>query len=214
MPENPPQTPDEEREQRVEERAERLAEHVEEQATAQTARVEERAEKLAEHQAEERVGHRVEERADQRADVKSELVEITEAIGTLINRMDTNIPADKVQSVLDAALSEERRDRKRMKNTLLGAVLVAIAFGGGGWLQSRDNGQGIIAAKKVASYVENCLQHPEKLSIEQKKEQCGAASASGQAGFVNYLNCAFLIMPEDRTEQLLKKCASDAFQSR
>lgn len=209
MTENPPtpdQTPDEARVQRAEEVAERLAEKVEQTAHAQTERVEERAAKLAEHQAEERVEHRVEERAEGRADIKSELSEITAAIGELVDHMDRSIPADRVQAVLDAALAEERRDRQKLKWQIVSPVLIAIVVAGGAWIQSRDNGQGIAAAKKVATYVERCLQgKTEGLTPAQITEECGT-QGDGSEAVLKVVFCVLQHEIGDRPNTLLGEC--------
>jgi hypothetical protein len=211
MTENPPtpeQTPEEAWEQRSEERAERLAEKVQEDAHAQTVRVEERAEKLVEQHAKDRVV----ERAEGRADVRSELAEITAAIGTLIDHMDQSIPADRVQAVLDAALQEERTSRKRLAVAVIGPIVVVFVFVLMSLVQSRSNGDLLENASKVAGYVENCLQHPEKLTLEQKTDLCGAGINS-QGFFISYLNCAFILPLAERTEARLSSCVTKAVEA-
>jgi hypothetical protein len=197
-----------------EELAEQLADKVEEAAHAQTARVEKRAEELAEHQAEQRIVQRVGERADQRADVQGELIGITEAIQTLIDHMDQSLPEERVQKVLDAALAEERRSRTRLLWTILSPIMVTIIVAGGAWWQSKANGEGIIASKKVAAYVENCLQHPDRLTPEERAEQCGREGNGAAAlvkGLLASINCSLLIGPDDRTKANLDSCAEQSF---
>lgn len=150
-------------------------------------------------------------RADEaRAGMSAELHEITTAVNTLIHHMDTSLPEERVQRVLDAALAEERRGRERLKWTILSPIIVAIIVAGGGWLQSRDNGDLLSDAKVTANYVRHCLQKKtDGFTPAQITEECGDPSA-GSIFFVTYLNCVFPLPIAERTEAKMNGCVAKA----
>lgn len=146
-------------------------------------------------------------RADQaRAGMSAELHDITQAVNTLIEHMDTSLPEERVKKVLDAALAEERRGRKRLMWTILSPVIIAIIVAGGAWIQSRSNGDTLSEAKTTADYVRHCLQHKtDGLTPEQVKAECGDPTG-GQAFFVTYLNCVLKQPIEQRNDAYLNGC--------
>lgn len=200
-----PQSPEDEAR---DERAEVLAEKVKDEAAAVTERVEQRAEALAERQAEERVEHRVEERIDQRADIQSGLTDITAAISTLIDHMDQSLPEERVQALLDTAISDARTGRRRLIISILSPVLIILAVVIGQVFQTEQVKDSAKNSAATADYVRGCIQHPERLTPEERRQLCGEPTGSGF--FVNYLNCVFLIVPEDRTEANLNDCVATA----
>ena len=215
---NRPQTPDEEER---DERAAALAEEVKQEADAVTERVERRAEALEERRAgqaealeERRVEHRLEERIEQRSDLKDELHNITEAIGLLVSHMDQSLPEERVKQMADAVLAEERLGRKRLTTKIVGFLVVILLLLLSSLIQSASNARTLNEAKKVSVYVENCLQHPERLSVEERAEECGGGD-NGTVQAVRRLlvsiNCSLLISPEARTEANTNACAAKAF---
>lgn len=173
-------------------------------------RIEQRADKLAEHEAEQHVERRVEERVDQRADIKSELQGITAAIDLLIQRMDHTIPEERLQQLTEAVLSEERLSRQRLATKIIGFLAVILVLVTSGLLQSAANGRTLKEASTVADYVRDCLVQNTQLSPAEMAERCGDTTKT-QTGFVSYLNCALLIEPQDRTQELLDGCTKIAF---
>ena len=216
MPDRP-QTPDEEER---DERAAALADEVKQEADAVTRRVERRAEALEEQRAgqaealeERRVEHRLEERIEQRSDLKDELHNITDAIGLLVSHMDQSLPEERVKQMADAVLAEERLGRKRLTTKIVGFLVVILVLLMSSLIQSASNARTLNEAKKVSVYVENCLQHPERLSAEERAKECGSRDNSIQAvrGLLVAINCSLLISPEARTEANTEACAAKAF---
>ncbi|HET7110271.1 MAG TPA: hypothetical protein VFI41_05330 [Gemmatimonadales bacterium] len=128
----------------------------------------------------------------------------------MAHAVETNLSEERLSGIV--AQEQEVNQRKfRRLNQILITVLIAAVIGLGGiWLQSLANhDQGAktqtIAkdAAEVANYVRDCLR-PNSLTPEEKKQRCG--ESNGQAFFITYLNCAFLIHPADRTETQLNDC--------
>lgn len=141
-----------------------------------------------------------------RAGMSAELHDITHAVNTLIEHMDTSLPEERVQAVLDAALAEERHGRRRLMWTIISPVIVAIIVAGGAWLQSISNHQQNDNVAVVANYVRHCLQHKTAgVSAQQLRDECGDP-ANQSAFFVTYMNCALKIEPTKRTDQNLDAC--------
>jgi hypothetical protein len=142
--------------------------------------------------------------------MSAELHDITQAVNTLIEHMDTSLPEERVQAVLNAALADERNGRTRLKWQILSPLFIAILVAGGAWLQSISNHQQNENVAVVANYVRHCLQHKTAgLSPAQVKAECGDP-ASQSAFFVKYLNCALQIEPVKRTDENLNACVVKA----
>lgn len=185
-----------------------LAALVKEEAAAVTERVEKRAEALEER----RVEHRVTERKEQRTDLKEELQGIVSSIGLLIQHMDQSLPEERIQQLANAVLAEERLSRKQLTTKITGFLVIIILLVASSLWQSASNGRTLNEAKTVADYVRDCVQRPYNLTTEQRTLACGPTS-SGTTNFIKYLNCAFLILPTERTDDKLNQCATEAFKS-
>lgn len=192
----------------AERRAAKLAQKVEEEAAAVTERVEERAKALEER----RVEQRVEERGEQRSDLRDELHDIAVAIGVLVEHMDQSLPEERVKQLAEAVLAEERLGRKRLTTKIVGFMVVIVLLVASSLAQTAANGRTLSEAKTVADYVRDCLQHPERLSAEQRTERCGAQSGSPGAvlAIIEFQKCALQILPEDRTDQNMDACVASA----
>lgn len=185
-----------------------LADLVKKEAAAVTSRVEKRAEDLEER----RVEHRIAERGEQRSDLKEELQGIVSSIGLLIQHMDQSLPEERMKQLADSVLAEERISRKELTTKITGfLVLIVLLVASSLWLSAVNN-RTLSEARKVATYIENCVQHPERLTPEQRVELCGPSDTAAKAvsALIKYQNCAFLSLP-NTTEAKLNDCSKMAF---
>lgn len=154
------------------------------------------------------------ENAGEQRVLKDELHGITEAIGVLIEHMDTSMPEERVKQLADAVIAEERLGRRRLNTKITGFLVVIVLLVASSLWQSASNGKTLDEAKITSDYVRNCIQHPEKLTPEAKVESCGdsdAQTAKFLKGLLSAINCSLIISPEVRTEENTNACAAKAF---
>jgi len=133
-----------------------------------------------------------------------ELHAITDAVEKLVEHMDKSLPEERVKELVIAAVSEERRGRIRLIAAIVSPLLIVVALAVAQLAQSADIKHAAEDSEVVADYVRDCL-------ITQPPAKTCGGDGDALAGFVKYLNCAFLITPAERTEAKLNACAAKAF---
>jgi hypothetical protein len=151
-------------------------------------------------------------RADRaRAGMAAELAGITDALENLTAHMDQSLPEERVKALLENASKDDRNSRKRLQVLIIGLLALAVLISGSSLVQTHSNGATLREAKVTSDYVRNCLK-PNSLTIAEKTKLCGDTTGALK-GLIAYLNCAFLIVPAERTEAKLNGCAAKAFGS-
>lgn len=142
---------------------------------------------------------------DDTSSLRREVSGVRQDLGRLATAVATLGSDEKLQQAVDSVVQEERRHRQRiMASMVVGLVVVAaISIANRGIIED---------AGTVADYVQKCLQHPERLTPEEKQEVCGSIG-DGQEFFIKYFNCVLLIEPADRTPEKLNACIQSASQT-
>ena len=138
----------------------------------------------------------------------SELSEVKDALNALAGHMESSLPEERVKAILESTQAEEARSRRRVRYLLYGvSVIVAVVLIVGAVLLTKIS-DSIDEAKVTSHYVKECLQKP---AAERDPNLCGPDGSKIIQGLVSYMNCAFLILPAERTEAKLNACAARAF---
>jgi hypothetical protein len=152
---------------------------------------------------------------ERRVDLTGELRSISEGIGQLVQHMDQSLPEERVRALLEVALTEERHNRTRLIVAIVSPLLIVLAVALATLVQSSANhAQGARVqrtaadAAVVADYVRSCLEAP---AGSRDPAKCGDDGTRVVKGLVGYLDCAFLIVPAERTQAKLDACATRAF---
>ena len=118
---------------------------------------------------------------------------------------------ERLQKVVTSVTEEEKRHRQRLLAAMVGPTVVIAVFGIASFFQSRANGETLENTNVVAGYVRNCIQHPEQLTAEERKEQCGGdGSSRAITSLIEFQKCALLIPPLARTVENMNACVNQA----
>jgi len=148
-------------------------------------------------------------RTERRSDVLGEFAAISAALERIADDVTAQIvPEDRVREIVAI---EQNKARWRTVGLILFPILVALGIV---WFQSYSNGHTFTEAKTTADFVRNCLQHPERLTPEQRAGQCGGLGDNGTAKAVQALieanKCFLLIQPAERTDENMNACVTKA----
>lgn len=106
--------------------------------------------------------------------MRAELAEIADALGNLTEHMDKSLPEERVKALLENTTAEEHRSRHRLSVLVRGLVIIAaLILVSSGLLLLKAN-DSVNSIKEVATFIDHCLKHPDRLTPAQRQEECGA----------------------------------------
>jgi hypothetical protein len=136
---------------------------------------------------------------------------VRQDVGRLANAVTQLGSDDRLESAVASVAEEERRHRQRLLVAILVPLMALGALGVINLSISRDIKRIAVNNQRIAAYIDHCLVHVEKRTVEE----CGATSTSSTSAavlaLVEFQSCALLILPEERTRNSLDTCAQAAF---
>lgn len=144
---------------------------------------------------------------------QSEIAALKAAVNELTAHMSRSLPEERVKALVETATTRDRVSRRRVTWVIVGLVGLAVLISGFGLAQSESNGDALDEIRVISNFVEDCLQHPERLTPEERTEKCGGNDQDGRQlimGLIQFQKCSLLILPEDRTDANLDACIQRA----
>jgi hypothetical protein len=145
-------------------------------------------------------------------DLTDEVRSVRQDVGRLANAV-TRLGSDERLAVAVASVAEEeRRHRQRLLAAILVPLLAIGILGAVNLSTSQDIKRIAVSNQRIAAYIDHCLVHTERRTVEECGPGSGAGGTSAAvAALMEFQTCALLILPEDRTRNALDTCARTAF---
>lgn len=146
-------------------------------------------------------------------DILAEFTAVRASLDKMSGAITKAFPEQRVREII---AYEQRQSRRGLIASILIPVLAAFAAATVIiFVQAESNGDTLSEAKVTADYVRDCLQHSDRLTPAERTQRCGrqeGGTSRAVLALVEFQKCAFLILPENRTDENMDGCVAQAMK--